>query len=139
VEREKRPDLIVLIAIWEFLAVAGVLIALLAISGIAFFFPVSVQTTPGGFFPRIPEAPNAVALLLGIGAFLALAYGAFSVVAGIGLLQGREWGWLLTVINAALSVFRFPVGTIIGVLVLIYLLRPEIRAYFNGGKPTAAP
>ena len=36
------------------------------------------------------------------------------------------------IIVAALSLFWFPVGTAIGILVIIYLAKPEVREYFEG-------
>ena len=50
---------------------------------------------------------------------------------GIGLLQGKEWARILAIIHAVLNVLNVPIGTVIGVLVLVYLTRPEIAAYFK--------
>jgi hypothetical protein len=51
---------------------------------------------------------------------------------GIGLLKGREWGRILSIIHAALNLLWVPVGTVIGVLILIYLTKTETQEYFTG-------
>ena len=37
-------------------------------------------------------------------------------------------------IHAVLSLFAIPCGTIIGILVLIYLMKPETREYFERSR-----
>jgi hypothetical protein len=59
-----------------------------------------------------------------------LALISLSVAAGIGLIKGKSWGWTLALVNAILDLFAIPIGTIIGVLSLVYLLRKEVREYF---------
>jgi len=57
-----------------------------------------------------------------------------AVAGGIGLLLAKGWGRILSIINAVLNLLAVPIGTVIGILVLIYLMRPEIREYFEGGS-----
>jgi hypothetical protein len=47
------------------------------------------------------------------------------------LLRGKEWGRVLSLVNAALSLFSPPIGTAAGVLSIIYLTRADVRAYFK--------
>ncbi len=55
-----------------------------------------------------------------------------SLAGGFGLLSGKTWGRIIAILNAALSFLFMPAGTIIGVLAMIYLTRPEVRKYFKG-------
>ena len=60
-----------------------------------------------------------------------IAYFILALLGGIGILQGKEWGRILSIVQAALSVFWAPVGTVIGILILIYLTKPELKEYFS--------
>ena len=122
----KRPDLLILIAVWEFLtaavALAGVvLIALFAVSSV-------VVEVSGDFVVR-----GVGATLVSIGALVLLTFCGFGVAAGVGVLMGKEWGRIAAIVHSALSAFWVPVGTVIGVLALVYLTKQEIRDYFQGG------
>ena len=120
----KRPDLLVLIAIWEFLGTLGSLIGIAAI--FVFAFP-GVSSYAG------PAEPGTI-FGLSVGILLLLCSSSIAVAGGIGLLQGKGWGRILSIVNAALSLFRIPLGTIIGILVLIYLAKPDVREYFEGSR-----
>jgi len=121
----KRNDtLIILIAIWEFLSALTMLIGIGAIA--VFAFPVAIT---------LWEVPRAGALFgLSVGTILLIAYCGLSVAAGIGLIMGKEWGRISAIIHAALSLLRIPLGTIIGILALIYLTKPEVRETFETAR-----
>jgi hypothetical protein len=124
----KRPDLILLIAIWEFLTGLGGFIGISAIA--VFAFPDTLRlwgpALVGGLFG------------LSIAVLLLLCYTGLAVAGGIGLLYGKEWGRILSIVHAVLSLLWIPIGTIIGVLVLVYLTRTEARDYFSGGGESSA-
>ncbi len=65
---------------------------------------------------------------------LLLAWGSLGLTAAAGLLLFARWGWALSLAVAALSLSWAPYGTVAGILVLWYLLKPEVRAIF---APTA--
>ena len=125
----KRPDLIVLIAVWEFLSAFGIF---LVIGGIvsAFFFAI-----PGmWWWDSMWWAPNIsviTILVMSVVLLVVLAYFIIALMGGVGLLKGKEWGRILGIVHAALSVFWVPIGTVIGILVLIYLTKPEVSDYFT--------
>ena len=118
----KRPDLLLLIAIWMFLTVIFNLIGIAAILIFAF---------PGIAFHAVFFDVGTV-FGLSIAILCLITSAGISAAGGIGLLLGRNWGRILGIINAALSLFVFPIGTVIGVLVLIYLTKSEVREYFEG-------
>ena len=68
-------------------------------------------------------APGIVILLLAI-SLLPLFF-------AIAFLTGRNWGRILMMIGAVLELFVIPVGTIIGIVLLYYLTRPRVVAYFK--------
>ena len=71
-------------------------------------------------------------IMLGVAVLAMVAYFILALMGGIGLLKGREWGRILSIIYAALNLFWVPVGTVIGVLILIYLTKTETQEYFTG-------
>ena len=117
----KKPDLITPIAIWEFIAALG---ALVVISALAIFAFPQVSILP---------APAATGGLFGlsIAVLVFLCYGGISVAGGIGLFYGKEWGRSLSIVHAILTAFCVPIGTIIGILILVYLMRPRVKEYFE--------
>lgn len=118
----KRPDLLVLIAIWEFLTAFVAIIGVSVIFIFAIFVPANMMW---GDFPR-----TGALFVLGFGIFILLAFIGLAVAAGLGVLAGREWGRMLALVHAVISAFWVPIGTIIGVLAIVYLLRPEVKDYF---------
>ena len=82
-------------------------------------FPVLSTMLNGGAFP-------VVALLLVAGL----------IAAGVGLLQGRRWGWYLAMVMIALSVVLDLLrgnllGLVIDALIIFLLTRPATRAKFG--------
>jgi uncharacterized membrane protein (DUF2068 family) len=84
------------------------------------------------------------------GVMLALAI--LSFVVAYGLLKGRSWAWTLTVILAiisvavnAISIATGNLGGIVSIIIsgviLYYLYRPHVKAYFGKGpaRTDAAP
>jgi len=69
---------------------------------------------------------------MSIGIFFLVGFIGLSIAGGIGLLKGKNWGRLLSIVNAALSLLSFPIGTVIGILVLVYLARSGVQQYFEG-------
>jgi len=124
----KRPDLLLLIAIWEFLTAVFAVIGIAAIAVLAF---AAVNTYVYDIYSR-----NAAFFGLGIAIFILGVYVAVALVGGIGLLTGREWGRITSIIHGAISLLMFPFGTAIGILMLIYLTRADVRAYFGAVAPT---
>ena len=58
------------------------------------------------------------------------------IAAGIGLLQGRRWGWYLAMVVVVLSALRDLLtsnllGLVIDVLIIFLLTRPATRAKFG--------
>ena len=119
----RRPDLLILVAIWEFITAFLALVGLCAIA--IFVFPDAINPWWGWG----PEVGTIFGLSIGI--LVLLCYIGIAIPGGLGLLKGKEWGRILSIAHAALSLFWFPIGTVIGILSIIYLTRPEVRDYFN--------
>ena len=122
----KRPDLLLLVAIWQFL---NSFLCLIGIAAIAIFaFPGAL-----GHYGAVNVGSDIGAIFgLSIAILFLLCCIGLSVAGGIGLLLGKTWGRIVSIVNAVLSLLSIPIGTVIGILVLIYLTRTEVREYFGG-------
>jgi len=127
----KKPDLLILIVIWEFLS--GFLAITAIVATVLFVFPFSV-----GYWDYSYQwsVDIGLAVVFGVIALITIAYIALSVLAGIGLLMNKEWGRIASLVHSALSLFNIPIGTIIGVLSIIYLTKPEVKDYFTAVNAT---
>ena len=114
----KRPKWLIAIAIWRFIAASLLAIGIIAIA--VFALPVAVEEGDTG--PPLGWSIVIQWLLVFISLF---------VVAGIGLIKGKSWGRVLAIVYAVLDLFAIPIGTIIGVLSLVYLFRQEVKEYFS--------
>ncbi len=82
-------------------------------------FPVLSGMLNGGVFPLVP-----VVLVAGL------------IAAGVGLLQGRQWGWYLAMVVVGLTVLLDLlrgnlIGLLIDALIIFLLTRPATRAKFG--------
>lgn len=116
----RRPDAITLIAVWDFFCAVTALIGIGAI--ILIVFPL-VSDLQG-----ISRVSTFFGLYVGI--FFIACYIAISVIAGIGILRGQDWGRILCIIQACLGMISVPIGTTIGILILVYLGKLEAKEYF---------
>lgn len=120
----KKPDLLILVAIWDFIAAFWAVIGMAAI--FIFAYPAVIELDHwgrlGGMFG------------LTVGMLVLFIVLVISVAGGIGLLTGKEWGRVLSLIHAGFSLLSIPIGTIIGILVILYLIKPEVRDYFQSAQ-----
>ena len=123
----KRPDLVILIAVWEFLT------SLMAVIGIGAIIVVATQTRTWWLRQNVDYDLYSPWIHSGliVGGVLCLIYAAIALAAGIGLLSGREYGRVMSLIHGGLSLLVFPVGSVIGVLQIIFLTRADVREYFK--------
>jgi hypothetical protein len=82
-------------------------------------FPVLSTMLNGGAFPVV-----ALVLVAGL------------IAAGVGLLQGRRWGWYLAMVMIGLSILRdlytgSLLALVIDALIIFLLTRPATRAKFG--------
>ncbi|MBX8637011.1 MAG: hypothetical protein KIY11_01410 [Thermoplasmata archaeon] len=105
--RIRRPTGVTILGILQVLAGAGSLIFSSAIATL-------LSVTPFG--------------VLGLGL---IAISLLEIIFGAALLTGRNWARILVMILAVLELISFPLGTVIGIVLLIYLTRQRVVAYFK--------
>ena len=72
-----------------------------------------------------------VLTLVGTGVVLLSSFFSLpSVIAGIGLLNFRSWGRVLAIVLGFLSLFAFPIGTVLGIYTIVSLLNEEAGRLF---------
>ena len=60
------------------------------------------------------------------------------IVAGVGLLNYKNWARILTIVLSVLNLFNFPVGTALGVYGFWVLFAPETVAIFESNGSVSA-
>jgi len=50
---------------------------------------------------------------------------------GFGILKGADWARTVAYIFAIIGMLAFPIGTIIGIIIILYLGKREVKAYFH--------
>jgi hypothetical protein len=119
----KRPDGVTAIAVWFFVEALFVLFMVCMLMAIPASGVIDEINDPIGEF--------WVVFSLTCGVIFMLISGFLSVLAGWGLLRMKEWARWLGVILGIFSLFAFPIGTVIGALIIWYLLKEDTREAFD--------
>lgn len=122
VGKARRPDLLILLVTWQFVAAFFWLIGLIA--AVLFAYPFSP-----GYEGTTVETGDVLGMI--VGTLFLLTCLSIAITSGIGLVKGKSWGRIVSIVNAVLSLLIVPIGTVAGILVLIYLMRSEVREYFS--------
>jgi hypothetical protein len=127
-----RPTGVAVLAILDFLAgilalLGGVFIAALGGSGLLALYGY-------GFFSGFVAVVGGFVIIIGI----------FAIIVGWGMWSGKEWAWILAIILYALGALSSVIslaggnlGSVVGLLIdallLWYLFRPHVKAFFGRG------
>jgi hypothetical protein len=134
----ERPFGVVILVILEVLGALG----LLGIGGLL--------VAGGGFFAMLGTIPGLefiAGLIVAVGAIL-LLLGIISLIVAWGLWTGQGWAWTLAIVLTIISlIISIPgalagvgvIGLIIDIIILYYLTRPHVKAFFGKGPPAEAP
>jgi len=119
----KRPDGVTAIAVWFFVDA----LLLLFVACILVAIPIS------GVFADIgdPIGEFWAVFSLTCGVIFILISGILMVFAGWGLLRLKQWARWLGIVLGIFSLFAFPIGTVIGALIIWYLLKDDVREAFD--------
>ena len=113
--KKERPAGVTILAVLQFL------------SGIVYLGMGAMFLTGGGYGGYIPGLTEVLAIIGGI--FIVLGLVCFLIGWGLWTLKG--WARIIAIILAILSLCNIPIGTIIGIIILWYLFKPEIKAAFE--------
>jgi uncharacterized Tic20 family protein len=119
----KRPDGVTAIAVWYFVD------AFLMLMGACTLLAIPAS----GVFADIGDPIGEFWAVFGLtcGVIFILISGIALVLAGWGLLRMKQWARWLAFVLAIISLFAFPIGTVIGALIIWYLLKDDVREAFE--------
>ena len=122
----KRPDGVTAIAVWFFVDALFVLMIACTLIAVPF----------SGVFSEIgdPIGEFWVTFALTCGVVYMLLMAIAALLAGWGLLRMKGWARWLAFILAIFGLLAFPVGTVIGALIIWYLLKDEVREAFEAAE-----
>jgi MFS family permease len=131
----ERPFGVTILAI---LAIIEALVAFGAAALVGTMFAWMESMIPGGFFAGMGL------IIAGVVAIFGIIY----LIIGWGLWTGQGWAWTVMLIFAILGLIGSIIGLIaivgivpliINILILYYLTRPHVKAFFRKGPPAEAP
>ncbi|MHB1355600.1 MAG: hypothetical protein ACYCZF_06455 [Anaerolineae bacterium] len=122
----RRPDGVTLLAILHFFS-GGVGIISSLILLLIGLMPLMVMRA-------VPAL--AMLILFFIGAVVVGAVSILVIFTGVGLLRIRNWARWVTIVLAILSLPAFPFGTVVGGLIIWYLLQDSIAVLFENRLQT---
>lgn len=139
-----RPTGVTIIAV--LMVIAGIVMIIAGISAMA-VAPLLPMAVPSQDLPAGLSATMLGGIAVGSGAFM-LALGIAGLVIAYGLFKGKGWAWtaavVLSIIGIVMSAVAIATGNfgsvisiIINGVILYYLYRPHVKAYF--GKAVSAP
>jgi MFS family permease len=106
------------------------MLAILQFAGASFWLLFGLAVLSA--FREVPETARTsgmvIAALIGVGLF---GMGIAQVVGGIGLLKLKRYGYALVRAFAMLWLLGFPVGTVVSIVVLIYLNNSGVKLLFS--------
>lgn len=112
------------------------------LAGIAFLVFFGGLAGVVGMTAHSSDSIAAIPILSGIGGLIfifAMVLSLPSLIAGIGLLQWKNWGRVMTIVLSVIHLMNVPFGTALGVYGLWALLSREGEALFRGVPAQMAP
>lgn len=83
-----------------------------------------------------PEDSNPMIIGFGIATLLLLAAATISFLVAWGVKRKKNWAKIVGIIFAILNLSSFPVGTILGILILLGLFSQEANVWFSTKRTT---
>jgi type II secretory pathway pseudopilin PulG len=74
-------------------------------------------------------------LMMVVGALL-VGWGLVSLACGIGLWKLKSWGRTLLMVLSVIGLLNIPVGTVISILILVYMNKPGVKVLFSEVPPS---
>jgi hypothetical protein len=127
----KRPDGITVIAVWFFVE------AFFMLTGVCSLIALLISPVFGEINDPIGEFWFGFGLTCGL--IWLLLTGIALVLSGWGLLRLKQWARWLAFVLAIFSLFAFPIGTVIGGVIIWYLLKEETRDVFEAAETGMFP
>lgn len=118
-----RPEGVTITAIYHFLVGVPLLLLSMFFLMLMMIMPVLIRDSAAGLTVTI--------LVLGFVFTLFLVLGAVALITGVGLLKMKNWARWLAIIQSVFNLLNFPIGTVIGGIIIVYLLSEPVREAFE--------
>jgi hypothetical protein len=132
----RRSDGVTIIAIYQFIVA---FLSLLGICGLLSIPVIVAASTSAARAEGGPLATAIVSTVMVIASGWIFLVGLANAVIGWGLWRQQEWGRIGTLVLAGFRLFNIPLGTVIGGLIIWYLLREDVRQEFQSQPAVAEP
>ncbi len=135
IETDKTPGMVIFVSILNFITAfflfvlaSACLLVLVFGNMLNVYEFVTKQITQAYGQPNLSVGINFIfgGLFVG-GSALAVFY----LLIGLGLLKGRKLAWYFQIALSIIGALGFPVGTVLNVVILIFLFQPSTRSYFK--------
>ena len=93
--------------------------------------PLAIGIVLGGLMPFFAPDATGVRMAL-IGGAILMAQGAVFLLTARAMRRQRSWARAVAIILGFLCTFGFPVGTVVGVILVVKLLSRDATAWFAG-------
>lgn len=123
-EMKKRPDLVTLIAIYQFF-VAAIFLMVVVVLGIGLGAVLLAAMAEDAMI----AGPILFAIMVVMGFIMAI-----NVAAGWGLLAMKDWARWLALVLGVFGLLNFPIGTVAGVFKIWYFLSAEGQQAFDAAE-----
>lgn len=119
----RRSDGVTLIAVYFFVVAALFLVGTVIMA---------IPTLILGIVTLAEEADAAIGFVaVGFIAAVLLTLSLVNLAVGYGLWRVQPWGRTGAIVLSIVGLLFFPIGTVIGAIILWYLLKPEVAAQFG--------
>jgi hypothetical protein len=125
---KQRSDGVTIIAIYQFIVA---FLSLLGICGLLSIPVIVAASTTAARAEGGPLATAIVSTVMVIASGWIFLVGLANAVIGWGLWKQREWGRIGTLVLAGFRLINIPLGTLIGGLIIWYLLREDVKEEFR--------
>src|SRR5436309_8934778 len=139
-----------IIAAIAFLLGGAVLIGLGLVIGTYAASQVTSSLATAGFSGLASLGAGTIAAIITAIGAIALILGILYLAVGVGFLGGKGWAWTLGIIVSIIGIvldvvqigfgaYSNVLGLIIGIIIVYYLTRPHVKAFFGTGSPMMSP
>jgi len=139
-----------IIAAIAFLLGGAVLIGLGLVIGTYAASQVTSSLATAGFSGLASLGAGTIAAIITAIGAIALILGILYLAVGVGFLGGKGWAWtlgmivsiigiVLDVVQIGFGAYSNVLGLIIGIIIVYYLTRPHVKAFFGKGSPMMHP
>jgi len=142
--------ILAIIAAIAFLLGGAVLIGLGLVIGTYAASQVTSSLATAGFSGLASLGAGTIAAIITAIGAIALILGILYLAVGVGFLGGKGWAWTLGIIVSIIGIvldvvqigfgaYSNVLGLIIGIIIVYYLTRPHVKAFFGKVSPMMHP